>query len=861
MRRATDGPPRLAQRLLQRFCGPRNRPIIAGDFAEIHGDLLERRGRTVADLWYWGQVIKSFPAFVRNAFFWSLVMFRNYLIVFGRNFSRHRLVSLINLGGLALGMGCCLLISLWVLDELGYDRFHASAERLVRIESDESYSGTVRHGIGTPIPLAAAMEKEIPEVEYATRFSRFGGLQLAIGETSFFEESVFAADPSFLGMFSFPLFGGNPETALSSPLSILITKRMAEKYFAGADPVGKTIRAENRFDLTVTGVLGNPPANSTLQFDWIVPFVFVESRLQRMPEGWVNAVSTYARLRPGASSAIVAGKIDALVRPHLGPGEKNTYSAMPLTRLHLFFQTGRGLLERAVDYVYVYSLIGLFVLLIACINFTNLSTARSAERAREIGLRKVVGANRGNLIRQFYGEALIIVTAALAIAVGMTALLLPSFNAVTRKQLSWGVLAAPGTLAAMAGIVLLTVLLSGSYPAVFLSRLRPAGILRGNRGAGFGKASFRKALVVAQFAMSILLLIGTFAVLGQTRFLQTADIGFDRDRLILLPLRGDVAKSFEALKTEFSRLPGIGGVTAMSRRPNMIGDFADDADWEGKDPGRRIRVVFASVEYDFVETVGLKLAAGRDFSPDRPAERESGFLVNEEMARLVDRPNALGARLSLLGRQGTIIGVVKNFHFQPLDQKIEPLVLLPAPNANWLGNIVVRLGPGDQGAALAGLKDAWKRVLPGYPCEYFFVNEDFARFYQRENQMGRLLKFFTALAVAIACLGLFGLASFIAEQRTKEIGIRKVLGASVTNIVFDLSKESGLLALAACLPAWPAAYLLTRAWLNGFAYRTNPGWPVFVLAGLAAGAIAFATAGWQSLKAARANPAETLKYE
>jgi hypothetical protein len=413
----------------------------------------------------------------------------------------------------------------------------------------------------------------------------------------------------------------------------------------------------------------------------------------------------------------------------------------------------------------------------------------------------------------------------------------------------------------MAGIVLLTVLLAGSYPAVFLSRLRPAGVFRGNRGAGIRKATFRKVLVLVQFTLSILLLIGTAAVLRQTRFLKTRDVGFERERLVLLPLRGGVAESYETLKNELTGLTGVQGVTAMSRRPNMIGDYANDADWEGKPPDRRVRVCFAAISYDFVETVGLTLAAGRDFSPDRASDLDGGYLVNEEMARLLDRTDVVGSRFSLHGRAGTIIGVLKNFHFQPLDQRIEPLVLLPAPNANWLGNIVIRLRPGPIASALTDIKAAWKRIVPEYPCEYFFLNEDFSRFYWREEQMGRLLEFFTALVVAIACLGLFGLSSFIAEQRTKEIGIRKVLGASVPTLVFELSKESALLALAACLLAWPAAFVLTRAWLNGFAFRTNPGWAVFVLAGLASVGIAFATAFFQSLKAARTDPARTLKYE
>ena len=861
MRDAPDRPPRIAERILGRLLGGRNRQIVIGDFEEIYGDILEARGRAAADVWYGFQIAKSFPAFVVNAVFWSFIMFKNFLKVFSRNFRRHPGFSSINLAGLALGMSCCLLISLWVLDELSYDRFHSAADRLYRVEADENYSGVKRHTFSSPIPLAAALEKEIPEVEYASRFSRFGGLQLAVGDHTFFEEAVIAADPSFLSMFSFPMIEGSKGSALSAPLSVLISKRMADKFFAGENPVGKVVRAENRFDLMVTGVLRTPPPNSSLQFDWIVPFAFVENNLSRMPEGWVNAVSTYTRLRPGMSPAAVAGKITALVHRHQGPGDRTEYMVEPLTRLHLFTRVDRGFLAGNIRYVYIFSLIAVFVLVIACINFMNLSTARSAGRAREIGLRKVVGAHRANVAGQFYGESFLYVLSALGIAVGLVALLMPLFNTVTRKQLSMGVLLGAGPLATSAGIVLATVLIAGSYPAIFLSGLRPAVVLRRNGGAIGGRAVFRRVLVVGQFTLSIVLIIGTGVVLRQTGFMKTKDIGFDRESLVLLPMRGGVGESYAAIKAELGRSPNILGITAMSRRPNQIGDYSPDASWDGKPAGQIVYVRFASVDFDFVETVGLKLAAGRDFSRAVASDLKSGFLVNEEAAKMLGRPDVVGARLSMFGREGTIIGVLQNFNFQSLHQAIEPLVLLPAPNANWLGNIVIRIRPGNISAALADIQAVWKKAVPAVPCEYTFLSDDTDRIYWREKQMGQLLGYFGALAVLISCLGLFGLASFIAEQRTKEIGIRKVLGASAPNIVFALSKESAQMVLLACLLAWPAAYVLARGWLNGFAYRTNPGLLLFLLAGLAAVGIAVASVSYQSVKAARTDPVKALKYE
>ncbi len=853
-------PPHLAEWLLARFLLLRHHGPVLGDFEELYNDMIDSRGRTAADLWYWAQLVRSFPGFVAASAYWGFVLFRNYLKVTLRSIRRHKGFSFINIFGLALGLTCTLFISLWVLDELAFDRFHANTERLFRIEADEEYSGYSMHTITTPAPLAPVLPEEIPEVAAASRFTRFGGMQLHYRDHSFFESQIRATDPSFFRMFSFHLLKGDPDTALQDPFSIVISRRMAEKYFGDEDPLGQVVRAENRFDLKVTGIIQDHPANSTLRYDWIVPFVFVEQNLRRMPEGWSDAISTFVQLREGVEAAAVAPKVTDLIRRNKGKDAMTVYGLVPLKRLRLYSIYGRGELVGTIKYVTMFSLIALFVIVIACINFMNLSTARSAQRAREIGMRKVMGAQRGDLIRQFYGESLLYTLCSLCLAVLWVILLLPVFNSLSGKLLSPVVLGTRPVLLAGAVITILTALLAGSYPALLLSSLRPARILR-RLGRGERRSAFRSTLVVVQFTLSIFLIIGTAVVYTQTRFMKARDLGYDRSQLLTIPLRGDIGGSYAALKARLLQEPSIVNVTAMGRRPTMISDYARDAGWAGKDPDRDVRLVFAAVDYEFIETLGLELLEGRTFSREYATDAEEAFLINEETAKLIGRDAAVGTPFTMFGRKGTVIGVMKNFHFQPLHSEIQPLVFLLAPNPFWLGNIVMRFNPENTATTLAAVEKAWKEVLPPYPFEYMFVDEDYSRFYRREERMGRLLANFAFLAVFIASLGLFGLASFVVEQRTKEIGIRKVLGASVASITSSLCREFIRLVILSMLIAWPLAYLVARDWLEDFAYRISLGPAVFLLTGLLALVIALLTVSFQAVRAARANPADALQYE
>jgi len=854
-------PPKLAEWLLSCFLRRRNLSAVMGDFAELHKDKLEKQGLIPADLWYWFQIIKSFPAFIFNIAYWSVVMFKNYLKVTLRNIKRHKAFSFINIFGLAIGLACCLLISLWVLDELSFDRFHKHSDRLFRVEADEDYSGRKMHTITSPVVLAPTLEKEIPEVLFASRFTRFGGLQLTYQDNSFFEQDVRAADPSFFFMFSFLLIKGDKNTALNEPFSIIISERMADKYFADEDPIGQIMMAENKFELTVTGVIQNPPHNSSLQYDWIIPFQFVHDHMQRMPEDWGDAISTYVLVREGSSIPLLNQKITDLILKYKNKESKNEYSLNLVTRMRLFARTGPGRLVGNIQYVYIFSLIALVVLLIACINFMNLSTARSAKRGREIAMRKVVGALRKNIVQQFYGESLLFTLSALFIALILVAMLLPAFNTLSGKMISVNVLLQQKILLTFLGITLFTGFVAGSYPALLLSGFGPVKVLRSGLGAGYKNSRFRQALVVLQFTLSIFLIIGTGVVFNQVRFMKGKELGYDKEHLLLVPMRGGVISSYSALKTELSNNPAVIRLSAMSRRPSFIGDYARNVTWNGKDPLQEVRVIFSAVDYDFTSALGIDLLAGRDFSRDFSTDARGAFLVNEETAQLMDKDTVVGEDFSMFGMQGKIVGVMKNFHFQPLQRNIQPLVVLLAPNPNWLGNILIRISPDNISSTIKSIEASWKKALPDYPFEFSFLDEDFDQAYWRIERMGKLLGYFAFLAVLIACLGLFGLASFTAEQRTKEIGIRKILGASAAGLTYSLCREFAKWVFLANIIAWPLAYFVARKWLNDFAYRTGPTWGLFVFTGILALGIALLTVSFQAMKAARANPVDALQYE
>jgi ABC-type antimicrobial peptide transport system permease subunit len=712
--------------------------------------------------------------------------------------------------------------------------------------------------------LAPVLKEEIPEIVEATRYVYSGGQLFRYNEKSFYEDRVWAVDPSFLQMFSFPLIKGDLATALSDPSSVVLTEDTARKYFGDDEPLGKVISVNNQLELKVTGVAKNVPLNSSLRFDMIFPYDLLKARGRTNEEFGSNSIGTYIQLQPGATLPAVNEKVRDFIKKRV-EGSVTELELFPYTRIHLHAYFGYDKNAVGIRYVYVFSLIAAFVLLIACINFMNLATARSAGRAQEVGLRKVVGALKKHLLVRFYSESMIYALLSLFLALVLVRLVLPWFNALTGKGISFNVLGHSQILWGIAGITLATALLAGSYPAVFLSSFQPVRVLKGSLKAGAGSALFRRVLVVTQFALSVFLIIGTVVVFRQMQYMRTTSMGFDKDQLLTIRLRGNTAGSYEAFRNELRKDSRVLGVTAATHLPSAIGSNSSGAEWKGKDPEQKVLIGLSGVDYDYADVLKIELLEGRNFSREFESDKTQAFLINEEVRKLMGRPAVAGEEFSFVGRKGRIVGVMKNYHFESLQSKIEPLAIFLLEPSGIEGHgfnyALIRVSPADIPGAVDFVRDTWIHVYSGFPFEFRFLNEQIDEMYRTEENAGSLLQTFAVLAIFIACLGLLGLASFMAERRTREIGIRKVLGASVRQITVLLCREFFLLVLLANVLIWPIAYWVLGNWLKNYAYRIPLSPLFFVFALGVALIITVVTVSFQAVRAAVANPAEALKYE
>jgi putative ABC transport system permease protein len=812
-------------------------------------------------------------------------MLKSYFKIALRNIWKHKGYSFINIAGLAVGMACALFILLWVQDELSFNRFHANARSLFRVEQDQNGRQGKFHVNVTPYGMAAALKAEIPEIQETTRWARSATLLVRQGEKAFYENRVTAVDPSFLQMFMFPAIRGDAGTALSGPSSMVLTEDLARKYFGTEDAVGRMLTVNNQYPVTVSAVLKNVPDNSTIQFDALLPVSFLRN-LGVDIESWrSNEIVTFVQLHPQSSVSAVNAKITRLVldrtltawrgdaenwkRIQADPEQLKQYQSyigpdftlMPIVDINLYGHFGFDQNNQAIKTVTLFAVIAVFVLLIACINFMNLATARSANRAKEVGLRKVVGAFRKSIAGQFYGESILTAVLAGIAALVLVVTLLPVFNALSGKHMVLSSLSNPRFILGMAAVTLATGFIAGSYPALFLSSLQPVKVLKGRAPGGARSALFRRILVVIQFSLSILLLMGMGIVSRQIDYMRNKKLGYDKEQLIYMPLRGETAKNYAVLKERLLRDPKIQGVTATHQPPTSIGSNSWGATWDGKDPNQRFLIGIAYVDFDYPETMKIDMAAGRTFNKNYSTDNGKTFMVNEAVPKLMglDAAAAVGQRFNFQGIDGTIVGVMKNFHYQSVRQSIEPLAVVIEPE--YLGFAVVRLEAGDVPGSLDAVKAGWLAVNPQYPFDFRFFDLDFDQMFRSDERTGSILKVFAVMAVIIACLGLFGLASFTAEQRTNEIGIRKVLGASAPGIVVLLSKEFAKWVLMANVLAWPVAYLAIRNWLQGFAYKTDIAWWLFPLVGTGTLVVALLTVSFQALRAARADPVSALKYE
>ncbi len=787
-------------------------------------------------------------------------MLKNYLTVACRNLLRYKGYSFLNIAGLATGMACSMLILLWVRDEWSYDRFHSNADRLYRVVAHAS-------GIDASIcsaPLPPAMAAQMPEVAGMARLQRASHL-FSVGDRSFTEENIYYADSSLLGLFHFPLVKGNAKTALAGPGGLLLTEDAAQKYFGNDDPIGKTLLMERKTSFTVTGVLRNIPRNSHLQFDFLLPMSFLAQHNDDLKyQRWDNFnFYGYVLLKEGrtyspADVDRLGRRMDEIYRNN----EKELqvkFGLQPVTRIHLYSNylgdvPGNG----NVQYVRIFSVVAVFIILVACINFMNLSTARAARRAREIGMRKVLGAYKAQLAGQFLGESMLLSLLAMGVALVMVAALLPAFNALSGKTLGFD--ASTGELAALLlGLPLVTGLLAGSYPALFLSAFQPIASLKGTFRAGRKSVFFRNSLVVIQFTVSIVLIVGTAIVYGQLQFIRNKNLGFDKENLLYVAMTGDLYKNYQALRSELENSTAISNFSVVSDLPTDLLSGTTNIEWEGKGANEQIIFPNVAVDENFIETFRMKLVAGRSFSKEFKADT-TNYLVNEAALKTMrlNPATAVGKPLTQWGRRGTIIGIVKDFHFKPIHKTIEPLIMRLNQHG---GFVVVRSRPEATRAAIRDLERVCRKLNPSYPFAYKFLDQDLSNLYQAESRMGALANAFAALAVFIACLGLFGLAAFTAERRIREIGIRKVLGASVGGIVVLLSRDFLRLVMIALLIATPIAWYTMNRWLDNYSYHIQVRWWIFALAGLAALLVAFLTVSFQSVKAALIDPAKSLRSE
>ena len=790
-------------------------------------------------------------------------MIKNYLKIAFRNIIRHKAFTAINISGLAIGMACSIFILLWVQNELGYDRFHKNATEIYRITADAGDFKAAVNCAGMPAELKA----KIPVVKNYVRLSHPSKNVFEVGTQKFEEKKVFYADSTFLQIFSFPLVKGNRQTAMQRSDAVLITEDIAKKYFGHEDAVGKILKKNNGSNVIVTGILANIPSDSHLQFDFILPISSISQTDNDLKTNtWKNFnYYTYIQLDKSfnATPAAVVGlnnRINKIYKERVNEAElKVDFHLQPLTSIHLHSNYQVDLPGHGnVQYVNIFFVVALFILAVACINFMNLATARSARRAREVGLRKVVGAGRKQLIGQFLGESLLISLMALLISVGLVSLLLPAFNELAGKNLSIQFLNGK-TIILLLSIALVTGLISGSYPALFLSGFQPVKVLKGNMKSMGGNLILRNGLVVVQFVVSIILLAGTAVVYRQLTFIKDMNLGFDKSNLLYMPMAGEMWNKQQALKAALKQNPFTANYTVTNDLPTNLTSGAVDVQWEGKDPKSQIVFPTLFVDEGFINVFQMTMLSGRSFSVDFKADTNN-YILNEKAVQVMGMnvSNAVGKPLRLWGANGTIIGVVKDFNFKPVQQSIEPLII---GLNRWGGIAVVRTQPGKTEATIKALGKISADLNPAYPFSYGFLDQDLANLYKGEQRMGRLFNVFAILAIFISCMGLYGLSAFMAEQRTKEIGVRKVLGASVFNVVSLLSTGFTKLILIAVVIAVPVAWFAINSWLKSFAYRINADWVIFLTASIAALTIAWITVSYESIKAAVANPVKSLRTE
>jgi len=799
-------------------------------------------------------------------------MLKNYLKITLRNIKRYKGYAFINTAGLAIGMACCLLIVLYIQSELSFDRYHEKADRIYLLKRHGLYGGKELTSSSNNALSAVYMKKDFPEIENTVRIGFMPDPAVRYKNKKFYVDRTLFADDSFLEIFTYPMLKGDPKTALKSPFSVVITEEIANKYFGDEDPIGKSLRFNNKDNYTVTGVVENVTRNSHLLFDMLCSF---QTLYSQNPKGHpflndfiANNFRTYILLQKGASPNALETKFPEFIEKHGGNrlkfiGSTMEYFLMPLTKIHLHtplsgVKTGIG----SILYIYIFSLIAVIILIIACINFMNLATARSAKRAQEVRMRKVLGAVKWELVRQFLFESFFYSFFALFLAIGLTEIALPTMSSVVGYELSLDYFKMLWLMPAFLGITIFVGFAAGSYPAFYLSAVQPVRVLKGGVKTGNKNSLFRSVLVVVQFAASVTLIIVTVIIVRQLAYMKNKNPGFNKEQVVVLPFRDEeLRKSLGTIKTELKSYSGIINIAVSSDIPGQNPQY-NQKHPEGFPFNQPQLMYDLNVDEDFISTMGMEIIEGRDFSKEFGGEQKAA-IINETAAKQFGWENPVGKRIGGYRGLKTVVGIVRDYHQLPVSREIKPLYIRidPKDKYNPYRMLSVKIAPGNISRTINFIETKWNEIYPNHPFDYFFLDESFGEQFREIERTKKLTSYFSGLAIFIACLGLYGLASFMAEQRTKEIGIRKVLGATTSGIVYLISRDLTKMVALANAIAWPVAYLLMRKWLTSFPYRVNITVLTFLFSGIVVLIIGVATVSYQSIKAGLTDPVDSLKYE
>jgi len=846
-------PPKFAEKLLNILANQNANSAIIGDLEEEFSFLAENRGQTYALFWYAKLIIVSIPSFLKNRFYWSITLIKNYTKIAFRNIRRGTLSTLINLVGLAVGMACFLLISLWVKDELSFDGFHENKDRLFLL-TIEHPNGAVDPNV--PYALAPILGSNYPEIERFTRIYELGQTTCSFKyqpqnapQIKFYEDSVNLVDSDFFSMFSFPFIYGKAEEAFKNSNSLVVRDEVAKKYFGDKNPVGEKITFNNQQDFIISGVI-HIPSNSHLQLD------FIASLKEDLSSDWNWRDPSYILLEKQTSLNEFKEKIGDVFNeraPYNLPG-KFTVRIMPIKDVHLSF--GRRI------YIYIFSSAAIFLLFIACINYMNLSTARSGRRFREVGLRKVVGARKTQLVYQFLGESILMSLFAFVLALLLVKLFLPVLNELTSKNLNLSLAETPQLFGYLLGLIFVVGILAGSYPAFYLSSCRPIDTLRSTLKTNPYRSVFRVISVVGQFTLSVLLLVCTVAVYKQLNYIQNRPLGFSPDYVLKIRNNPVLHRSFQSLKNELLKNPHILKVTRGQAVPYDEDFKTNGLKWKGMEPNLSPNVRYSITDFDFFETFAMEIVQGRSFSKEYPGDRFN-YIINQTAAKYMGLTDPVGERIQFWGHEGEIIGVVKDFHHVSFHREIMPHIFTINPRlySHWMKFIFVKTSAENIPSTLGYIKETSQNIAPDYPVDMSFIDQGLEDLYLSEQTLGKIFTYFAVLAVFISCLGILGLSAFNAEKRIKEIGVRRILGSTISGIVVLLSRQFTYWVLLANIIAWPIAYYIMNKWLQNFAYRTHLSFYLFLSAGIIALAAASVPILYQSLKAARVEPAQSLRHE